>query len=225
MPDWTHHWTWKALIYLSTHSFGRCLLVFLGISKKKHVGIIGKMWETMGKHWYIVHQKSPEVQRHIPVFVHYRHFKYFFIWFETLKKKNTYPQLSTQVSTIFLFSVCCLLSFFFCKPQDGEVYYWNRETNETTWSRPFGGRRSSLVSIQRSESRCGARRSANDTRVWPKRHRATLKLKLSWASNRSLIHKKVLKEYSPEIPNMELWDFQPFEKEIHFPNLHFWVPC
>ena len=86
--------------------------------------------------------------------------------------------------------------------QDGEVYYWNRETNETTWSRPFGGRRSSLVSIQRSRAQLsGARLSAKsgpNGRVWPKRHRATLKLKLSFAFNRSHIHNKVLKEYAPE---------------------------
>eukprot|EP00435_Cladocopium_sp_Y103_P068715 s473_g32.t1 len=28
---------------------------------------------------------------------------------------------------------------------DGEVYYWNRATNETTWQRPWGGRRSAAA--------------------------------------------------------------------------------
>ena len=40
--------------------------------------------------------------------------------------------------------------------------------------------------------------SRTNGRVWPKRHRATLKLKLSLAFNRSHIHNKVLKEYAPE---------------------------
>ena len=99
----------KGLIYLSTRGFRRCLLVFLGISKKnmwEQLGKCGKLWANTDTPCTRNHQKFKDI------------FRYLFIIdisnissFDSKVKKNTYPQLSTQVSTIFLFSVCVALIF------------------------------------------------------------------------------------------------------------------
>ena len=52
---------------------------------------------------------------------------------------------------------------------DGHVYYWNRETNETTWTSPWGGRRSQLRSrmlqVPSPNGSLGARVTRNSGRI------------------------------------------------------------
>ncbi|CAE7650047.1 unnamed protein product [Symbiodinium necroappetens] len=50
---------------------------------------------------------------------------------------------------------------------DGHIYYWNRETNETSWTRPWGGRRSEQVRT-RLPNLLGARGSPFGARLMRK---------------------------------------------------------